>query len=1173
MIAISIFMAIQALKLYDLLFGDSHSFTIKYVFIDSVYLWILPVFRIPWLTFNFPVVMVQILVMTIFNALLGNNALSLTAVLGAIWKGFFDREVSLSGGRVRSRDFFDPTQHLHGKYTVHILPESTALLDPVGGSYCIGSASSSLNIPVRLNATEPIFIQLTHVDFDTLQETSFNFSKKDIRRHRIDVPPENLEGSKLSYVGLPVEKPGLYKLSRVIDSSNLDVRIYQKHVLVTTCPSAYILGASGDDSYTDRCIGTTDTPKLVVDGVAPLKVKYSRSIKGRETLFSVQSVQPEKFESPLLRGRLTETGYTWSHGEPLQWASSQTVEVDMDTTLGISGEWLYNIDEVEDAMGNIVNYAKIKQDLPLMMSRSLSYGFMVHSRPTVRFLGCDSENAVKVPKGHSANLPLELSGDASSAPYIVEFERQPLDEDDSTKPETFTLTMKNSHERLSIDKPGVYTIRSLKGKHCQGDVLESSSCLVYVPPEPAIQAEFVEITDKCAGSVGITADLSLTGTGPFRVAYRVIRDGVVTQNKYIDIAQSRYQLEIRPESAGNYVYEFYSLDDSVYKGQRLEGLVAQQTIRALAGASFVQKAPRIKSCSGDSVKVDAKLHGIAPYKLTYEIVQGGNKRSQYTDKDIKDSVHTITTSALKSGGRYTISLISVEDGNGCKTMLNEPDAVIEVRRQRPAAGFLPIDGTMNIKALEGRTVGLPLRLSGEGPWNVVYRYENPDTHETMDRQIKVSNANGEVIPVNERGRYSLVSVQDVFCPGELTDNDVFDISWHSKPDISVVPTPALTRLDEKLYSRKDICEGDEDVFEIGLGGAPPFSIGYTVAGPMGHKDQKIQVATKYANVRLWSSKPGTYTYTFNDVSDSIYEDQPQRIEPIKVQQRVHARPLSGFANRGRTYKSCITDIEKGSSGQSTIGVKLQGQAPFSLTVSVRHEGTGKIDKVTIPNIEEKAYELPIGLLKLGLGRHSVSLEKLSDANGCSRELFNEDEKVYVAVSDVPRLSPINPKSDYCVGDRIGFSLTGMAPFEVVYEFNGKRQKASTNSPFSRLASVPGNLTLVALTDSASACAQELHDSMTIHDLPSVSVVDGTSIIRDIHEGDQTELIFKFSGTPPFSFTYTRSEPVGRPARYKVVETQSVANVDGYEYSILTSKQGTYEVISLKDAHCSVATVK
>lgn len=335
----------------------------------------------------------------------------------------------------------------------------------------------------------------------------------------------------------------------------------------------------------------------------------------------------------------------------------------------------------------------------------------------------------------------------------------------------------------------------------------------------------------------------------------------------------------------------------------------------------------------------------------------------------------------------------------------------------------------------------------------------------------------------------------------------------------------------------------------------------------------MQVATKHASVKMFTSKPGNYKYTFNRMSDGHYnlEAMDRYFEPIVVEQTVHTRPKIGFVNKGRMYKACANaDIED--SAIEPIPIAFTGQGPYSLTLSVLHESTGLVDRVQISNIEGKVYNLRKVYERLGLGRHVVSIFQVTDSNGCVRDGFSESEKVYIVISDVAHLTPLSTKEHYCVGERIGFALVGTAPFEVVYEFNGKKQRASTPSPFSRLASAPGNLTLLSLSDSGSNCVTKLDEKpIEIHPMPSIHVTEGISVVKDIHEGDQAELIFSLSGTPPFSFTYTRSELVGRPPRPKIIETHSVSNVEGYQYSIFTNLQGTYEVISIQDRYCSVSS--
>lgn len=349
-----------------------------------------------------------------------------------------------------------------------------------------------------------------------------------------------------------------------------------------------------------------------------------------------------------------------------------------------------------------------------------------------------------------------------------------------------------------------------------------------------------------------------------------------------------------------------------------------------------------------------------------------------------------------------------------------------------------------------------------------------------------------------------------------------------------------------------------------------------MTGPRNSLKQKFGVATKFASIKLQNSKAGTYRYTFTGVSDGIYSQNDLKrfdFKEFAVKQTVNPLPLAGFVDRGKDYKICVnTDPEDHT--VDPIALTFTGKAPFSVELTVHHEATGKYEKVSLEGIKEKKHFLRDVYQGLGLGKHTVTLNSVSDANGCGRKINKADERVQISVSDVPSVAEINSKTDYCVGERIKFNLNGVAPFEVTYEFNGQKQRTTTSSQFSRLAAQPGNLTLLSLSDSSSSCQVNLakNNVKHVHEIPSVEVTEGETIIQDLNGGDQAEIIFHFKGTPPFSFIYTRSECVshgrrGTP-RCKVVETIPVKNINEMSYSILTSLQGTYQATAVEDKWCS-----
>lgn len=110
--------------------------------------------------------------------------------------------------------------------------------------------------------------------------------------------------------------------------------------------------------------------------------------------------------------------------------------------------------------------------------------------------------------------------------------------------------------------------------------------------------------------------------------------------------------------------------------------------------------------------------------------------------------------------------------------------------------------------------------------------------------------------------------------------------------------------------------------------------------------------------------------------------------------------------------------------------------------------------------------------------------------------------VMVRVADLPTITAADNQEHYCVGDRLAFALAGVPPFAVEYEWNGVLMKAANQpSQFVRVAERPGNFTITALQDSASDCKVHLGTTKLIHEVPSVIVSEGTSVVKGIPEGN------------------------------------------------------------------------
>ncbi|KAF8250238.1 hypothetical protein K440DRAFT_659681 [Wilcoxina mikolae CBS 423.85] len=1182
--AIAIFGALQAYKLYDLsrLYADDGEITMiwfymKWWLLDVSFFWYLPSFRIPWLRFSPTVSLYCILSVLVFNTALPHlSTAPFFSLLAGVWKLLYDRELSISERRVKWGDIIHNDTHIMGKYTVHILPEGVAKLNPEGHCFCLGPSSPTVTVPIKINGTQPINIQLTRIDLEGAATDTINLSQKEIKKLISKAAREEAPG--LRYLPYTVKQPGLYRLTKVRDVSELDVRVHSSHALVVACPKATIKTAP--NAKKDVCMNDMSNLSVQLEGLPPLSVTYSRVIRGKPTTLSVGRIHPENYDSPLLSGFSIDAHLTENDNEDLtSWAKRETLSVPLNDSMTSTGDWLYEIDQVTDGCGNLVDYKAHQEegDAWLPKFSGLGHKLVVHDRPVVRFDGCDPQNPLALPRGRQAALPLRLDSQGADAPYRLNFDFTPFDQlgsstEHSANPQVKEFTMKSPSDFQWIKEPGLYSIRKVSSSYCSGDVLEPASCLVITPPEPSVTMEHDEILDKCTkSSIGLNLDLTLVGSPPFTLQYREIKDNRPPVVKTIRIDRTRHQVRFTPEEDGHYTYEFFSLSDKNYNTVKIDPLAHRivQTVKPIAGAHFINLSGRKTACIDEPVEFDVKMQGAAPLTLHYDLIHGG-RRTRISDKNITEQIYTIKTPPLSNGGDYSLALTSVEDQSGCKVFL-ESEAKIKVRFQRPKAQFSPVEGKMSVRALEGKEVKIPLRLTGEGPWFVKVR--NIDRDETPT-EFKFENPNSALV-ATQVGTYQIESVRDSGCPGNVLKApfDKFTVTTIERPKARLPPSGAITAKDD-IFIRKPVCEGDEDSVELAFMGQPPFTVDYertyrpegTSKRQLDKVQDKLTAGLSTASVRLETSKAGLYEYRFYRLSDGLYDDPRDRNmqSPIVLQQTVNPRPSTAFLNPSKVYKYCLDSAPQ---EDSIIPIQLVGTPPFALTIHIKHHSTGKKDVIHLPNIDSNHHDFKIPPHALTLGDHSVSIHKVRDSRGCTRRT-DDGPHVTVAVADMPTISAADQRTDYCVGERIAFTLAGLPPFAVEYKWNGETMLA-TNQPssFVRVAERPGNFTITGLQDSASDCKVGVDIRRTIHEVPSVRISEGTSVVKGIPEGDQAEIKFRFYGTPPFTFTYTRSAIAKKGQKPRVLESHS-RTAEDYHYSMFASQEGTYEVTSIEDRYCS-----
>ncbi|KAI0121662.1 hypothetical protein BJ170DRAFT_599836 [Xylariales sp. AK1849] len=1181
--AVAIYFALLAYRFWDWIHvveDDAGSFALftKWITIDFIFLFVgLPTLKIPWLDLSQPVVVAIFFLQLILNwTLMFNIQVPWTAWLLGVVKIIYDRgEISISEHNVKVSSILHNSSLIMGKQIINILPEGSALLNPEKTPFCIGPGKNTVSVPLYFNATTPAEVELVRIDLETNNEEVVKLSKSQIREIDRQAKKITEDGSVTSYkYEVPVKKVGAYRLNRVLDEYKLEVQRITEPTYVVPCPKAQVRKAESST----RCLNDLSNLSLDVHGTPPLKIVYSRTINGKDHSFHFQSLQPDGFSSPLL-GSARTSSLISTEGEDVSWARAQQVAVALNESMSQAGHWQYSIDEVHDVFGNVVKYAEPGEESEVKPKpKHLVQNFVVRERPQATLLGCDLRNPLKVAKGQDTKLPLKYSipGQMSDrASHTLTWQFSPIDTlsksgDHGDVVEAGSFTAKDPGDQPTISAPGLYTLKSISCDSCEGEIEEPSSCLLLNPLEPKLAIHAEEIPDKCAGnSIGLRVDLDLVGTPPFNILYDVISDTERTRRERVQVNGLRQQIDLLPRNAGHYQYKFRQLDDAIYKRIPLplaDEYTLEQWVKPPATA-FFQNPDVISACLDEPIKVDVRLLGDGPFTLEWELVHDGRKKSEKLT-EITSDTHTIETAPLSQGGEYTLALTSIQDKSGCRIFLKE-ETKISVRRQRPRAAFGLIENKKTATVVEDAKVNIPLRLSGEGPWRV--SYQNVDGSKGV--RTKVARSSNDFIETSERGTYEIVDVMDNQCHGQVDPkSSTFDVHWFPRPELALVPADSIA---EKagVFVKQDVCEGDVDGFEVALKGSPPYHISYEVkhkpksgSGSVARKD--FDAALPKASIPMDTVKAGVYSYKFSALADNLYNNDKKKFQPLVLEQTVNAKPSATFVKPGQIFKLCMSEQDY----EEKIPITLQGVAPFYVEIEIRHH-TGSIPETfRIPNIPSNSHGIQIPRQYLKLGAQAIRIRKVRDARGCQQKTEIGGPSVQVQLFDAPAIYPLETRNDYCVGERIAYTLSGTPPFEVQYSFGGSQKKAkSQTTNFRRLAESAGDFTITSIKDKASECPASVNLSKAIHPMPSVKISRGKIVRVDIHEGSEVEILFEFWGTPPFEFTYTRSSNARKGQKSVVLETRHDVS---HEHSkvVTASLEGTYEVVAIKDRFCAFSTL-
>lgn len=1185
----SLFVLLQAWKIYDLItLGtsiDKFTFIVKYALIDGFFLWLLPVLNIPYLIFTPIRTLLLTILFNVINIVLVNN---INWMLLFTVPYFQLPQKELTVGEI-SQGGINIDDHFKGRYTIHYLPDSLAKFNVFNLQGCQDDAVP-FYIPIEFNTT-------TDVSFVEIEYTSPHntvvyqqYSKTDITKllkrdiSHLKQNKQFLYDESIFYLEVPASKPGQYKISKIKDLFGSSMRFVQNPFTFAECPKAEF---TIPKLVTKKlCVGrklddfAVTLPLLTLQGTVPLKSEILATFNGK----AIKVITTEVSAPAELPYNVTQV---YSHVLTRNLLEQELLKDPSILDVSESGNLQFQLLQVSDGLGNVKKYN------PQADSLDVRYNLELLTKPLVRLIDMDPTSLLLV-NGTKGLSFAALRNIIEQLPLLARFNFE--DPKDLLLSYNFTYTFNTLNDLkngMQVTKQGTYRLLSVLGNHCACDVQESVVKIDIAKP-PTLDIQGYPVTDKCVGTTGYKFEFIAQGQPPFVVEYAVygntsnhLRPLVSSQGRIDRIIKSddnNFNFDYKPPGEGNYVIKFKTIRDHYYQSPVFIDETTHTYLiyfKQKSRVTFFEQPGSlhkvIRTCLGQSTTIPIYFKGHFPFTFDYSIVDSSNKiiLSQ-KNVNVDKEVYEINTNSITVGGHYRVVISKILDGNSCAVDYNEAEAVeIITRSDIPEIGFDTKSQVTNYKVLEGDIVEVPLIMKSTikptSNDKLEYEYIDSDNRKT----IKTASYQGN-LKLKQPGTYKLLGVNNGGCDGKVFNNKTIAIEYYDRPQLSIeAPAHDIEQTTNHNLILNAGCQNCQKTVQLNLQGRPPFILDYEIKFPSGRTEsRKMTIENTHLAIDLPTAQSGLYEHRFKGIYDDLYDKSRHYKGPtMTVSYNIHEKPLIEFAESA-TIQLCEAMLHGPITDLTNVPILLYGKGPFSLNLTLLGETIEK--SFHLRNINTEVINLNSVLAndirELRQGEYTISIDGIQDINQCMNREIKHTQLV-ISVTAAPDIQPLTPdKSDYCVGQHIGYNLSGTSPFILYYNFNNKTYESKIQSRFTRLASHPGTIRVIAIEDSSSGrCMIDIAEGsiksksleINIHDLPSVEINQGDSIIQNIHQGDLTEMKFKFSGTPPFSVTYIRTLNRGT----LITETNTITDIWDYEYSVNVGLEGTYEAIEVTDAFC------
>ncbi|ODV84456.1 hypothetical protein CANARDRAFT_8444 [[Candida] arabinofermentans NRRL YB-2248] len=545
------------------------------------------------------------------------------------------------------------------------------------------------------------------------------------------------------------------------------------------------------------------------------------------------------------------------------------------------GEYILTLKNVTDATNCGVDFKG--QEVHFSVTKDI---------PRLSYLKSSKHELIQ---GKKLTIPLKTE---SSQPCDLTYRWRSLD---GSETELRSVRNFDPTQGFDIYEAGFYSLVEFKQGGCPGNITNDFEIEVSHLPKPSLNLVTRDdisiesasvfkrstICEKYPGSL----DFQATGVLPFIIKYAIKFPSGLVEEKSEQVSNKNFAIQLNTFESGDYEYVVHGIYDSIYTSEILKSLETsgkysfdklkiKHSVSALPTAKFSEKQESYQTCVsalGDLDKlqpIPITLSGKAPFNVKLSLFHEQEDRfDTFTLEKIEGyQIELYSIYENLNIGSHIVSIIEIEDGNGCISNDFEKEEITVLVNDVPKIRHLIDESTIEHQLLQQSVIGddsmgsnyycvgdhITYLLSGVPPFTVYYKFnDNTQRVEVTSNYFKRR--------ASKEGDLSVLALSDSSsknCLVNFTTPTTEDGNSNKRLDLNAkiydLPSVEISHGDS---IEEDIHEGDNVEIIFNFVGHPPFKLTY-VRTDLTEPDRIVETEVVDGiydyEYRIWAKMEGVY---------------------------------------------------------------------------------------------------------------------------------------------------------------------------------------------------------------------------------------------------------------------------------------------------------------------------